>query len=898
MKKTINRIFTVVFLATIFLVFGMSARTLPPDSNKQFWKGETELSFLADINYKSFVNETNSNLSPAATFTVNLTSDEEDFNVGDGICDANSAVAGNQCTLRAAIQEANATTDPDNINFLIPISGLQVIQLAASLPAITSPVVINGYTQPGSSPNTLAVGNNAVFRIRINSNGHNALNVTAGNSTIRGLLFTVAESVAVSLQTNGNNLVEGCWFGLFADGTAFSSPNSINIWVLSNNNVIGGAAPQSRNVISNSTNQGIILAGNNNTVQNNYIGTDPSGTQPRSNNNDGIFIQGSDNLIGGTNGITAGNCTGECNRIAFNSKGVVLESGNTGMLLTNNRILGNSIYSNSSLGIDLDDDGVTQNDLNDTDIGANNAQNFPVILSATNGGGTKVQGTFNSTANRTFRLEFFNSAENDASGYGEGQFFIGSTDVETDANGNASFDQTFAYNSPTGSYVSATATDLTTGDTSEFAQSKQVSCGYSLSPTFLNIAAVGGNGNINVSGGDGCGWTAVSNDEWITITGGGSGTGNGAVAFTVAANTGEARTGTITVAGQTFTVNQASGCAFSISPTSANITSEGDSGSFTLTASNSGCAWSAVSSDEWITITSDASGTGDTTVEFKVDASDVPARSGTITIGGLTFTINQAGGCAFSISPTSANVPAGSGTADFEVNSGEGCEWTAVSNDDWINITEGGSGAGDGTVTYAFEANTGAARTGTITVNDKTFTVNQASGCTYSLSPTNANFTAEGGTDDFDVTAVEGCAWTATTDDDWITINSGGTGDGNGTVSFSVEANTGAARTGTITVNGQTFTVTQASGCTFSLLPTSMTIGAASGNGNVNVTSGSGCEWTAVSNAEWITVTSGAEGTGNGTVQFTAAASDVPERTGTITIGGQTFTVKQVSSCT
>ena len=75
-------------------------------------------------------------LASAATFAVNLTTDENDFNAGDGICDTNSAVTGNQCTLRAAIQEANATTDLDNINFTIPISGLRVIQLDFSLPSI------------------------------------------------------------------------------------------------------------------------------------------------------------------------------------------------------------------------------------------------------------------------------------------------------------------------------------------------------------------------------------------------------------------------------------------------------------------------------------------------------------------------------------------------------------------------------------------------------------------------------------------------------------------------------------------------------------------------------------------------------------------------------------------
>jgi hypothetical protein len=125
------------------------------------------------------------------------------------------------------------------------------------------------------------------------------------------------------------------------------------------------------------------------------------------------------------------------------------------------------------LGINLSIDGVTPNDAGDADTGANNRQNYPVITAAIPGS-TRIPGTFNSTAGRTFRLEFFNSPAVDASGYGEGQFFIGFIDVTTDASGNAAFDNTFVYNSPLNSFVSSTATDLTTGDTSEFSGSKQV----------------------------------------------------------------------------------------------------------------------------------------------------------------------------------------------------------------------------------------------------------------------------------------------------------------------------------------------------------------------------------------------------------------------------------------
>ena len=135
-------------------------------------------------------------------------------------------------------------------------------------------------------------------------------------------------------------------------------------------------------------------------------------------------------------------------------------------------IHGNSIYGNSGLGIDLGGNGVTGNDVNDTDGGPNNSQNFPVITAATIAG-TNVEliGTFNSVSSKQFQLEFFGDQAADSSGFGEGQSFMGSTVVATDGSGNAAFDVTFRF--PTGAQsLSATATDPD-GNTSEFSQAFQ-----------------------------------------------------------------------------------------------------------------------------------------------------------------------------------------------------------------------------------------------------------------------------------------------------------------------------------------------------------------------------------------------------------------------------------------
>ncbi len=168
--------------------------------------------------------------------------------------------------------------------------------------------------------------------------------------------------------------------------------------------------------------------------------------------------------------------------------------------------------------------------------------------------------------------------------------------------------------------------------------------------------------------------------------------------------------------------------------------------------------------------------------------------------------------------------------------------------------------------------------------------------CTYSISPTSRSFTSAGGSDTVTVTAGAGCSWTAVSNAAWITINGGASGSGNGTVSYSMAPNSGAVRSGTMTIAGQTFTVTQSALCTYSISPASQSFTSATGSGTVSVTAGAGCSWTAVSNAGWITITGGASGSGGGTVSYSVAANSGATRSGTMTIAGQTFTVSQAAA--
>ncbi len=430
-----------------------------------------------------------------------------------------------------------------------------------------------------------------------------------------------------------------------------------------------------------------------------------------------------------------------------------------------------------------------------------------------------------------------------------------------------------------------------------------VPCAYAISPTSKSLAAAGGSNSVSVSvtSGSGCAWTAVSNVSWLTITSGASGTGNGTVSYTAAANSSTSpRTGTMTIAGQTFTVTQAGiTCSYSLSPTSASAGDTGGANSVAVTAP-AGCSWTASSNDAWLTVTAGASGSGAGTVSYSVAAnSSISSRSGTLTIGGQTFTVTQAGiTCSYSLSPTSASAGDTGGANSVAVTAPAGCSWTASSNDAWLTVTAGASGSGAGTVSYGVAANSSiSSRSGTLTIGGQTFTVTQAGiTCSYSLSPTSASAGDTGGANSVAVTAPAGCSWTASSNDAWLTVTAGASGSGDGTVSYGVAANSSiSSRSGTMTIGGQTFTVTQAGiTCSYSLSPTSASAGDTGGANSVAVTAPAGCSWTASSNDAWLTVTAGASGSGAGTVSYSVAAnSSISSRSGTMTIGGQTFTVTQ-----
>jgi Putative binding domain, N-terminal/Viral BACON domain len=351
---------------------------------------------------------------------------------------------------------------------------------------------------------------------------------------------------------------------------------------------------------------------------------------------------------------------------------------------------------------------------------------------------------------------------------------------------------------------------------------------------------------------------------------------------------------------RTVTSPSTSKCQLTAVADPAAFGAAGGAGTLTVTA-NRDCQWNAAASGNWIQLGTQSSGQGNATVSFSVTANPDPAqRRGAITLGDQQVAISQDGaGCNFTVFPLNETVsPQGERrTIHVTVNSAQ-CSWSARTETQWLTILEGSQGSGSGQVVYEVQRTTGPSRGGELTVAGQRVIVMQAIGCSLAIGPTSQTVSASGGSGTINISTAAGCPWSAQSDAEWISITSARSGTGSGTVTFDVGPWDGPRRTGTLRVGSQAFTVTQNSGCRFSISPESSSVTSAGGSGAVAVTTVAGCDWTAASNAPWITI-SNSEGarSGIGTVQFTVAATTGPARSGTLIIAGRTFTVTQSSGC-
>ncbi|MFW5439425.1 MAG: LamG-like jellyroll fold domain-containing protein, partial [Methylophilaceae bacterium] len=329
-------------------------------------------------------------------------------------------------------------------------------------------------------------------------NGLEGINIIDGadNNTIGGATAAHGNVITGNLdggigiynEISDSNTIQNNLIGVNADG--LSAPGNIGNGVF----ITGGADATTilDNHIAGNTVIGVEIDGasSNTTIQGNIIGTDATGTLNWGHQQHGVLIEngGFDNLIGSTN-------VGEGNTIAFNGVGGVFTAGVLVKSGTGNAVLGNAIYSNVGIGLDLGTAGVTTNDLNDVDGGANNLQNFPQIASAiTSGTEIKLSGILNSITNTAFRIEFFSNTAADPSGNGEGETYLGYVNATTDAGGNLSFNTTLTASVAAGLSISATATNLATNDTSEFAANVVAATGNTVTGTIYED--VDGDGGV------------------------------------------------------------------------------------------------------------------------------------------------------------------------------------------------------------------------------------------------------------------------------------------------------------------------------------------------------------------------------------------------------------------
>jgi len=321
-----------------------------------------------------------------------------------------------------------------------------------------------------------------------------------------GNLFAFNDDEAIGLRGDNNHVLGNVMY-----------ENAAGISIDGENNTIGSMTEADRNIFWGNRILAIIVRSNHNLIEGNILGTNAEGREDKTDADIGISILGSDNVVKsnlisgyGENAVqivrpTVESPVVERNRIEENFLGLSLtgenfipngngislrsavdnivlkneiagNSGNgisiTDLSSINNQISQNLIYSNEELGIDLNDDGVTENDLVgwDVDVGPNTLQNFPSLDSISFGeGNVTIKGSLRTKSDSTYIIEFFSSGVGDGTGYGEGEYYLGCDTVHTDDLGNALFETTLPIQGYGAQVITATATDLD-GNTSEFSQ--------------------------------------------------------------------------------------------------------------------------------------------------------------------------------------------------------------------------------------------------------------------------------------------------------------------------------------------------------------------------------------------------------------------------------------------
>ncbi len=370
-------------------------------------------------------------------------------------------------TLRQAILDANVTPNEESIAFDIGGDCPRFIALATPLPTISATLTIDGFTQPGSSPNSEDDHDNSVHCVVLFGDGARVLNLTPAADqeiTVRGLAFYRSTDAAIRVSGAGRATIVGNTFNTGTSVFELDVPDyAISVDGASGTR-IGSHEPANRNIIGRASVAGVRLGpGTGRYVEGNFIGITKSGSGDAGNDvgvlvidaefdsvggnfignsvTDGLRVQGSQSVMN-VQGNKIGVAPADEEYAPNGRNGIRLE-GSSSVFMRVNRIEGNVddgiavlaaaqgadlgynyITNNGQLGIDLSPNGVNPIDTDTGATGANNSQNFPELFTAS---GSEDAGTVVGqlrSSNGEYELSFY-AGTCDSSGYGEGQRAVG-----------------------------------------------------------------------------------------------------------------------------------------------------------------------------------------------------------------------------------------------------------------------------------------------------------------------------------------------------------------------------------------------------------------------------------------------------------------------------------------
>jgi hypothetical protein len=298
--------------------------------------------------------------------------------------------------------------------------------------------------------------------------------------------------------------------------------------------------------------------------------------------------------------------------------------------------------------------------------------------------------------------------------------------------------------------------------------------------------------------------------------------------------------------------------------------------------------------------------------------------------------------CAVTLKVSTSNVTSAGGSGTITVETARECEWTAKAESDWLTFSAPTAGQGPAELAFSVQPNRSTLpRSVAVSVSGQRATISQeAASCPWSVSPAEVTVGPGGGERTVKLSTEDFCSWNVKSRESWVNVESGSVGKGNATIILRIARNEGSERTASVEVPGGPVTVRQQAAppvvvpppstppaptptpptptppeptppapvppeptpppppapvpCTFQVAPTTFDDVLFTGSTlQVDVTTQAACAWTAASQPAWITISSGAAGTGSGRVQLTVAENTAGGRTGTVVIAGQNVTVKQ-----